>query len=247
MKSVLITGVSGGIGAATAELFLQNGWMVFGTDIKRGEICSQLNYFWEGDVGDPALWLEIAASAEMQDGLDALVNNAAVQLSKSIADTDAEEWDQVMAVNLKSAFLSIKYLTSLLEKKTSAIVNISSVHAVSTSRNIAVYAASKGGLIALTRAASLELAEKQIRVNAVMPGATDTQMLEEGLGRGHLVGTSLKTLKTYLAEETPCGRIGTANEIAQAIFFLSDSTKSSFVTGQTLVVDGGALARLSTE
>lgn len=247
MKRVLITGVSGGIGAATAELFLRKGWTVFGTDMIRGTICSQLNFFWEGDVSTPELWQEIVDCSEMQDGLDALVNNAAVQVSKSIAATDVETWDHVMAVNLKSAFLSMKYITPLLEKKTSAIVNISSVHAVSTSRNIAAYAASKGGLVALTRAAALELAVKQIRVNAVLPGATDTQMLEGGLDRGHLAGNSLEALKNDLSGKTPCGRIGTADEIAQAIYFLADSSCSSFVTGQALVVDGGVLAKLCSE
>jgi len=247
MKKVLITGVSGGIGSAAAELFLQSGWDVSGTDIKMGDVCAGLNRFWEGDASDPTLWKEIAAASEFRDGLDALVNNAAVQLSKSIMDTADDEWDRVMAVNLRSVFLGTKYLIPLLQKKASAIVNISSVHAAATSKNIAAYAASKGALVAFTRAAALELASKQIRVNALMPGATDTRMLEDGLERGHLNGDNLVSLKVALAKKTPAGRIGRAMEIAQAIYFLADSERSSFVTGQTLVVDGGALARLSTE
>ena len=118
---------------------------------------------------------------------------------------------------------------------------------VATSANIAAYAASKGGLLALTRAMAIEFAPDNIRVNAVLPGAVDTPMLRAGLGRGHVGQGDLQSRLDNLARKTVNGRVGQPEEIASAIYFLADDTQSSFMTGQALVVDGGATARLSTE
>jgi glucose 1-dehydrogenase len=128
-----------------------------------------------------------------------------------------------------------------------AIVNVSSVHAVQTSVNISAYAASKGGLLALTRAMAIEFAPDNIRVNAILPGAVDTPMLRAGMSRGHVSGGTVYDRLENLARKTVNGRIGQPAEIAHAIYFLADSTQSSFMTGQALIVDGGATARLSTE
>ena len=103
-----------------------------------------------------------------------------------------EEWDAVMASNLRSVFLGVKLAHPLFKAAGGgAIVNVSSVHAVATSANIAAYAASKGGLLALTRAMAIEFAPDNIRVNAILPGAVDTPMLRAGLARGHLQGTDV--------------------------------------------------------
>ena len=118
---------------------------------------------------------------------------------------------------------------------------------MATSRDIAAYAASKGGLVALTRAMALELAADSIRVNAVLPGAVDTPMLHAGLARDHVAGGTVQERMSELGKRTVMGRVGRPEEIAQAILFLADGQRSSFVTGQTLIVDGGATARLSTE
>jgi NAD(P)-dependent dehydrogenase (short-subunit alcohol dehydrogenase family) len=164
-----------------------------------------------------------------------------------MVDLSVEEWDSVMASNLRSAFLTARMGHRLLRAAGGAIVNISSVHALATSRDIAAYAASKGGLVALTRALALELAPDSIRVNAVLPGAVDTPMLHAGLSRNHVAGDSVAARMADLGSRTVMGRVGKPEEIAQAILFLADGRRSSFVTGQTLVVDGGATARLSTE
>jgi NAD(P)-dependent dehydrogenase (short-subunit alcohol dehydrogenase family) len=121
------------------------------------------------------------------------------------------------------------------------------VHAVQTSANISAYAASKGGLLALTRAMAIEFAADNIRVNAILPGAVDTPMLRAGLGRGHVSGGDIQTRLDNLARKTVNGRVGRPEEIAHAIYFLADETQSSFMTGQAMIVDGGATARLSTE
>jgi NAD(P)-dependent dehydrogenase (short-subunit alcohol dehydrogenase family) len=180
--------------------------------------------------------------------LDALVNNAALQIAKPLIETTVDEWDAVMAANLRSVFLGVKLAHPLLKARGgAAVVNVSSVHAIQTSANIAAYAASKGGLLALTRAMAIELAPDNIRANAVLPGAVDTPMLRAGLGRGHLGGENVQDRLDNLARKTVNGRVGTPEEIAHAIYFLADNEQSSFMTGQALVIDGGATARLSTE
>lgn len=180
--------------------------------------------------------------------LDALVNNAALQICKPLVETTVEEWDAVMNSNLRSAFLGAKLAFPLLKAAgESAIVIVSSVHAVQTSANIAAYAASKGGLLALTRAMAIEFAPDNIRVNAILPGAVDTPMLRAGLSRGHVTGGTITDRLENLARKTVNGRVGQPGEIANAIYFLADNTQSSFVTGQALIIDGGATARLSTE
>jgi glucose 1-dehydrogenase len=126
-------------------------------------------------------------------------------------------------------------------------VNVSSVHAVATSADIAAYAASKGASQALTRAMALEFARDGIRVNAILPGAVDTPMLHAGLMRGHVQGASVEERMADLGRRTVMGRVGKPEEIARAILFLADSEQSSFMTGQSMIVDGGATARLSTE
>ena len=127
-------------------------------------------------------------------------------------------------------------------------MNVSSVHAIATSANIAAYAASKGAMLALTRALAIELASNNIRVNAVLPGAVDTPMLHSGLSRGHLWGDNIVDLVEQLGSKHVIGRVGQPQEIAQAIYFLADQSRSSFMTGKEgLVVDGGATCRLSTE
>ena len=126
-------------------------------------------------------------------------------------------------------------------------MNVSSVHAVATSANIAAYAASKGGLLALTRAMAIEFAKDNIRVNAVLPGAVDTPMLRAGFHRGRNNEASEESQLAALAAKTVNGRVALPEEIASVIYFLADPAQSSFITGQGLLADGGATCRLSTE
>ncbi|HNT53576.1 MAG TPA: SDR family oxidoreductase [Anaerolineaceae bacterium] len=249
-RTLLITGAAGGIGRATVQLFVRNGWSVIGVDrAPFGEPFPSDGFFIQADIADPAA-LEgiIAQTRSFTHTLDALVNNAALQVAKPIIETSVAEWDLTIASNLRSAFLGAKLAHPLLKAGGGgAIVNMSSVHAVQTSANIAAYAASKGGLLALTRAMAIEFAPDQIRVNAVLPGAVDTPMLRAGLGRGHVGDGSITERLDNLARKTVNGRVGQPDEIAQAVYFLADGLQSSFMTGQALIVDGGATARLSTE
>jgi glucose 1-dehydrogenase len=250
LRTVLITGAAGGIGRATVSLFAEKGWRVIGVDrAPFGENFPANGLFIQSEVSNPesmeTIFHQVHAFTET---LDALVNNAAVQVAKPLIDTSVEEWDMVIANNLRPAFLLSKLSYPLLKMAGGgAIVNVSSVHAVQTSANIAAYAASKGGLLALTRAIAIEFANDNIRVNAILPGAVDTPMLRAGLNRGHLAGNDILTRLDNLARKTVNGRVGKPEEIAHAIYFLADNTQSSFMTGQAMIVDGGATARLSTE
>jgi NAD(P)-dependent dehydrogenase (short-subunit alcohol dehydrogenase family) len=204
--------------------------------------------FIRSDIARPEDMQAIFEQAHaVTESLNALINNAAIQVAKPLVETSVEEWDAVMASNLRSVFLGVKLAYPLLKNTGGAVVNVSSVHAIQTSANIAAYAASKGGLLALTRAMAIEFAPDNIRVNAILPGAVDTPMLRAGLGRGHAGHGDVQERLDNLARKTVSGKVGKPEEIAHAIYFLADNEQSSFMTGQALVVDGGATARLSTE
>jgi NAD(P)-dependent dehydrogenase (short-subunit alcohol dehydrogenase family) len=249
-KVVLITGAAGGIGRATVQYFAAHGWRVIGVDRHPfGEEYPQDGLFIQADIANPADFETIFEKTEkFTSELHAIVNNAAVQIAKPLVETTTEEWDEVIASNLRSIFLACKLAFPLLKASgNGAIVNVSSVHAVATSANIGAYAASKGGVMALTRAMAIEFAPQNIRVNAILPGAVDTPMLRAGLQRGHVSGGTIVDRLENLARKTVNGRVGQPEEIASAIYFLADNAQSSFMTGQALVVDGGATCRLSTE
>jgi len=249
-KTVLITGVGGGIGRATLEHFAHQGWRVIGVDRNpfEGEFPVH-GCFIRADISHPeSAEFIFEQTRTFSSSLDALVNNAAVQVAKPLIETTVDEWDAVMASNLRPVFLFAKLAYPLFKAAGGgAIVNVSSVHAVQTSANIAAYAASKGGILALTRAMAIEFAPDNIRVNAILPGAVDTPMLRAGLDRGHVGHGDMQSRLDNLARKTVNGRVGQPEEIAHAIYFLANNEQSSFMTGQALVVDGGATARLSTE
>jgi NAD(P)-dependent dehydrogenase (short-subunit alcohol dehydrogenase family) len=250
IRTVLITGAAGGIGRATVERFAAEGWRVIGLDrAPFGEGFPADGLFLQTEVSHPdAIEAVFQQVREFSPHLEALVNNAAVQVAKPLIETTVEEWDMVIANNLRPAFLLSKLAHPLFKASGGgAIVNVSSVHAVQTSANIAAYATSKGGLLALTRAMAIEFAADNIRVNAILPGAVDTPMLRAGLNRGHVQGDDIHTRLDNLARRTVNGRVGKPEEIARAIYFLADGDQSSFMTGQAMIVDGGATARLSTE
>lgn len=246
--TVLITGVASGIGLATAKLFQGRGWRVIGFD-QLDKVVAHVNIYQQVDLKSVDSVIH-AITVLQTEGiqLNALVNNAALQICKPILKTTLEDWDHIMAVNVRAPFILAKETHSLLTNQQGSIVNVASVHALATSANIAAYAASKGALVALTRAQAIEFAKDGVRVNAVLPGAVDTGMLTSGLMRGHLgLYENIEDLKKQLAAKTVLGTIGNPLHIAELIFFLADHQKSAFITGQTFVADGGALCRLSTE
>ncbi len=248
-RVALITGANGGIGLAVVGYFAEKNWRV--AAVSRSKLGFELPEgveFYQVDIGDPAQVKDLFKQvADKYGRLDTLVNNAAIQIAKPLLETSIEEWDSLMDVNLRAVFVSVKEAYPLLKKVHGSIVNIASVHAVATSADIASYAASKGAMLALTRAMAIEFAPDKVRVNTVLPGAVDTPMLDAGLSRGHVSDGSLEDKKAELANKTVIGRVGTPEEIAHAIHFLANNSLSSFMTGQSMIVDGGATIRLSTE
>ncbi len=244
----LITGAARGIGRATAAKFAANGWEVLGVDrLAVADLPDGVD-FWHADISDRGAIAELFDPLWQDRGsLDALVNNAGIVLTKSILETSESEWDRVHNTNLRAVFTASQLAYPLLEAAKGAIVNVGSVHALATSPDIGAYAASKGGVLALTRAMALEFGGGGVRVNAVLPGAVDTDMLRAGLSRGQQGEGSLEDKRRALGARTALGRIGTPEDIASAILFLADGQQSSYITGQSLVVDGGTLARLGTE
>lgn len=236
MRTVLVTGASGGIGRETALLFLQNGDRVGLGCFRRAEEmraeCEALRR--QGlnavclpfDARDPAA---CRAAVQMLGKVDVLVNNAGAAQFSLLQDTDESAWRAQFALHVDAAFyLTRACLPHMLDKQAGAIVNVSSMWGqVGASMEVA-YSAAKAALIGYTKALAKELGPSHIRVNCVSPGLIDTPMNAE---------LSQEALKE-VCEETPLLRMGTAKEVAQAIFFLA-SDKASFITGQVLGVNGG--------
>lgn len=253
-KIVLITGVSSGIGNATAKLFTQEGWHVIGVSRTKADRIDGVDHYISADVSKIADLDRVFDEIESEEGrIDSLVNNAALQICKPVLETTVEEWDAVFNTNVRSVFYCSKLAHPLMAENGGSIVNVSSVHAVATSMNIAAYAASKGAIKTLTQNLAIEFACDNIRVNAVLPGAVDTPMLQEGLQRicDSVDNDKINDKKDELARKTVIRRIGRPDEVSSVILFLSENGNSpynsSYITGQTIIVDGGATIKLSTE
>lgn len=245
-RIALITGAANGIGAATARRLAKDGYKVALFDrLASGqavadELGSDTALFIQGDVSRPQdVESGVAKAIKHFGGLDVLVNNAGVSLPKSLADTTTDDWDHLHAINLRALYVGLKAAQAALAASGhGAVVNLASFHAYATIGNFAAYAASKAGVLGLTRSAALELAP-HIRVNAVAPGVIHTAMTQLWLD-------SIPDPKAALAsmiEKQPLGRLGRSEEVAAAIAFLA-SDDASFITGATLYVDGGVTARL---
>ena len=246
-KVALVTGGASGIGRATAILLAREGAAVMVHDLKEeGQATAEAILaaggrasFVRGDV-TRAADCQAAVQKAVTDfgGLHVLVNNAGIIRRASVVDTTEEEWDRVMAVNVKSVFLFSRAAIPIMARGGGGvIVNTASGWGLDGGRDAASYCASKAAVVNLTRAMAIDHADQNIRVNCVCPGDTDTAMLrEEARQLGQDVGQFLAR-----SAQRPLGRMGRPEEIAQAILFLA-SDASSYVTGTALVVDGGGHA-----
>jgi NAD(P)-dependent dehydrogenase (short-subunit alcohol dehydrogenase family) len=234
MPTVLVTGAAGGIGKAICEVFFEAGYRVIGVD--RREIAGlpyevlhfDISGLGRGDAACESFYRRVGELAEGH--LDALINNAAIQIVKPIEAITASDWTETLDTNLLAPFWLIQQFLPLLRAAKGCVVNIASVHAMVTKSEFTVYATSKGALVSLTRALSIELAP-DVRVNAVIPAATDTPMLRDGFG------DNVEGLRV-LGDYHPLKRIARAEEVAQIALFLA-SPKASFMTGAAVSVDGG--------
>ena len=247
-KAAIITGGSSGIGRATALLFAREDAAVLVFDLNRagGEsVVQEINgaggsgAFLEGDVSVAAdCQLAVDQCVNEFGGLDILFNNAGIIHRASVVELSEDDWDRAMAVNVKSIFLMSKFAIPVMAQSGGgAIVNTSSGWGMTGGRRAASYCASKGAVVQLTKAMALDHGEHNVRVNCVCPGDTDTPMLRnEAEQLGEPVGDFLSDAATR-----PLPRIGQPDDMARAVLFLA-SDASSFVTGTSLIVDGGGLA-----
>jgi NAD(P)-dependent dehydrogenase (short-subunit alcohol dehydrogenase family) len=245
-RHALVTGVSGGLGGAIAAAFRDEGWAVTGVDLKPPSDQSTIDRFERADLASDDGVADLLGRISDISSLHALVNNAAVQVNEPLVDTSDDQWALVMNTNVRAAFQLIRGLTPALRAAAGSIVNVSSVHALATSVNVAAYAISKGALLSLTRTAALELAPDGIRCNTLVPGAIDTPMLREGLARRPHPDGPAGNLE-LLIEKTPVGFIATPEQLTPTVLYLADNERSPYTTGQMIVVDGGATLQLSTE
>jgi NAD(P)-dependent dehydrogenase (short-subunit alcohol dehydrogenase family) len=247
-KSVIVTGGGSGIGRATALLFAREGALVALVDWNRPgteETCATVHR--EGGQA-LAIVADVSKSQDVQTAVEATVSCygrvdilfacAAVQMTKPAADTEEDEWDRLHGVNLKGTFLCCKYVIPHMQRqKGGSIVIASSGHAFVTYPNSSAYAGTKGGLLAFMRGVALDYASDGIRVNCVVPGATDTALL-----RNYLNSCSdPQAEEQRILAGIPLGRLAKPEDIAQAVRFLS-SGSANYITGAWLAVDGGLLA-----
>jgi len=248
-RVALVTGAASGIGEATARRFAEERAAVLLVDIEEhgAEIAEDITNaggtaaFFQADVADSEQVAACVASAIDHFGkLTTLVNNAGIILSKGFSDTRVEDWDRVQAVNLRAPFLGLRAAAPYLRSSSNgSVVNVASIHSHATIEGLSAYAASKSGILGLTRSAALDLAPFGVRVNAVCPGTIHTGMTDAWLGSVADPDAAMKRI----VDKQPLGRIGTPNEVASAIVFLA-SPEASFITGAALFVDGGVTARL---
>jgi glucose 1-dehydrogenase len=235
-KVCVVTGAGSGIGKAVALQLAREGGKVLIVDMDEEhgqrtarEISSAHgeSLFARCDVADPVeVKAAVQTAVHQWQKVDVVVNDAAMMTFKPIIDLSEAEWDHVQNVNLRAVFLFCKYAVPHMPPG-SAFVNISSVHAHETTKNVVPYATSKGGMEAFTRGFSEEIAARKIRINCVAPGAVDTPMLWNN-----------PNIKSGV--EKVEGAVGTPDDIAAAVCFLA-APEARFITGTTLIVDGGRL------
>lgn len=236
-KIALVTGASTGIGRAVALRFAREGATVLA--VARGEGVESLAAESGGriqplraDVADPASVAAMADECRRRFGrLDVLCNNAGTggRSRVRIHELDVEDWDRVIDTNLRGAFLVLKYtLPLMLESGGGSVVNMASIGSFRATPGSAAYITSKGGMLLLTRTAALEYVQDNIRVNAVCPGVTKTEILAQLPAE----------VTAMLVERVPMGRMGTPEEVASLTLFLA-SDEASYITGAAYIIDGG--------
>jgi len=237
-KSAVVTGSTRGIGRAIAELLAGCGAQVavVGRDQSRAdEAASAIGGKCRGfacDVSDTSAVTKLVADVEAAfGGIDILVNNAGITRDNLVMRLKDEDWDAVQNANLRGAFAAIRAVSrGMMKRRSGRIINIASVVGITGNKGQANYAASKAGLIALTKSVAKELGSRNILVNAVAPGLIETEMTAGMTGEA----------RAAMSGMIPLGRLGTAQDVAGLVAFLA-SEHASYITGQTFVVDGGMI------
>jgi NAD(P)-dependent dehydrogenase (short-subunit alcohol dehydrogenase family) len=251
-KVAAVTGGAQGIGRAIVEKFHSEGARVALLDIDevRGSVVATT--LGESDPGVLFMRCDItreadverafAAMVEQFGGLDILVNNAGVNTYFDATTMTESEWESVFAVDLKGAWLCAKHAIPMMRRRGGgSIVNIASLHAFMTTYGMFPYAAAKSGLVGLTRSMALDFGPEQIRVNAICPGWTRTQLVDEWLQ----LQPEGAAAEQRVLDQHPLRRMATPAEIANFVSFVA-SDEASFITGAALVIDGGLSARFAS-
>lgn len=234
-RTALVTGAARGIGLATTQLFLEGGWQVAMVDrdakaLTLAAVGLERAFALPHDVSDPVQVDQILSATQARfGGLDALVNNAGVAEFGPIRETGFDQWRRVMETNLDGVFLMTQAATPMLGARRGAIVNIASISGLRASTLRVAYGTSKAAVIQLTQQQAVELGEHGIRANCVAPGPVRTKLA---------MAVHTQQIIDAYHDAIPLNRYGSEREIAEVIVFLC-SEKASFVTGQTIAVDGG--------
>ncbi len=242
-KVVIVTGAARGIGKAVAAKYAEFGANVVLVDMDAETLEATGRQIREvggscitqvGDVANPGdITSFVETTVRIFGRLDILINNAGIGLWKSPFDVDVAEWDRVINVNLRGTFLASREAAKVMRTTGGgAIVNIASTRALMSEPNSEAYAATKGGIVALTHALALSLGEYRIRVNAISPGWIETGDYSQ--------------LRKVDHEQHPAGRVGTPDDVARACLFLTH-LDNDFITGENLVVDGGMTKKMIYE
>lgn len=240
VRAAIVTGGTGGVGAATVDILRSKGYGVVSVDLAPAPEA------WSGDDGIIALTADVSQEASAEAAvraaherfgrLDVLVNNAGLFHRKSIAETSVADLERLLRVNVIGTFVFTRAAIPALARTSGAIVNLGSISGLVGSPQQSAYSITKGAIVQFTRQSAIELAEQGIRVNAVAPGAIDTEFVGKATAYGSTPGNSNDTIR----QSNPLGRISSADEIADAIVWLAESPA---ITGAILSIDGGHTAR----
>jgi len=242
-KSSIVTGAARGIGYAIARKFMKEGARVAIVDIDAEEGAAAAERL-RAEIGGEAIFIEADVSIESDvrrfvekslkafGRIDVLVNNAGIHMAEPTVKVNLRDWKRILDVNLTGVFLcSREVVKHMIKRKTGTIINIASIDGIIALPERAAYCVSKAGVIQLTKVLAVEWAKYGIRVNAIAPGYTKTEMVKSLIERGVVD-------EERVNRRSPMGRMASPSEIANAALYLA-SEESSYVTGETLIVDGG--------
>ncbi len=247
-RTAIVTGAAHGIGLATARLMLSAGLNVALADVDAAALAAAIEPVMStgraiavtADVAQADSVASLVEETKRRFGrVDVLFANAAIQLSRPVMETTESDWDRVQDVNLKGVYLCCRSaLPVMLQQRAGSIVISASGHAFATYRGFSAYAAAKGAVVAFMRGLALDYADQGIRANCVIPGATDTRLIQQ-----YFESTSdPEETRRKLLESIPMKRLASPDDVARAVLFLA-SDHSSYITGTCLAVDGGLMAQ----